>query len=53
MIPPWMIDRMKKEREDAEDHRPTLHVPLPEPPPQPPLRDLDIRGTFDIDFEIR
>lgn len=55
MIPPWMIDRMNKEREEVEDRRPTLRVPLPEPPPRakPPPKDLDIRETFDIDFEIR
>ena len=54
MIPSWIIEKQKQEREQEKDARRQLHAPSPEPPTreEKPERPKDNRGSTEIDFTL-
>ena len=54
MIPSWIIEKQKQEREQEKDARHQLHAPSPEPPRKEikPESPKDNRGTTEIDFTL-
>ena len=55
MIPSWIIEKQKQEREQEKDARRQLHAPSPEPPTREEIKPespKDNRGTTEIDFTL-
>ena len=52
MLPSWIIEKQKQEREQEKDARRQLHAPSPEPPREEikPKSPKDNRGTTEVDF---
>tara|TARA_Y100000310_G_scaffold345115_1_gene461883 strand:+ start:425 stop:607 length:183 start_codon:yes stop_codon:yes gene_type:complete len=55
MMAPWMIEKLRREREErAERERPALRLPVMPPAPPAPEREpvRDERGTATINFNV-
>lgn len=52
MLPPWIIDRIKrqKEAEEAKDQRPALRIPEPQPDRTP---EEVPQGSENVDHVLR
>ncbi len=55
MMAPWMIEKLRREREErTERERPALRLPVMPPPIPAPEREpvRDERGTATINFNV-
>ena len=54
MIPSWIIEKQKQEREQEKDARQQLYAPSPEPTKEEIKQDSpkDNRGSTEIDFTL-
>jgi len=54
MIPSWIIEKQKQEREQEKDARHQLHAPSPEPTREEikPKSPKDNRGSSEVDFTL-
>ncbi len=54
MIPSWIIEKQKQEREQEKDARHQLYAPSPEPTKEEIKQDSpkDNRGSIEIDFTL-